>query len=51
MKPPLDKLSRDLEQIRRFEETDVAELSNEMRALVEKYWPWLLEKLPPRVVH
>lgn len=20
----------------------------DMRALVEKHWPWLLEKLPPR---
>ena len=39
-----------LEQIRRFiEEGD--ELSDAMHALVEKYWPWLLEDEPPRVTH
>jgi len=27
------------------------ELSDEMHALVEKYWPWLLDDLPPRVTH
>ena len=47
----VDDLSYDeLEQIRRFiEEGD--ELSDEMQALVEKYWPWLLRDAPPRVTH
>jgi hypothetical protein len=47
----VDKLSHDeLEEIRRFiEEGD--ELSDEMHALVEKYWPWLLEEAPPRAMH
>ena len=26
-------------------------VDDEMRAFVEKYWPWLLEKLPPRKLH
>jgi hypothetical protein len=49
----VDSLSEaELEQIRRFlEETDIDELSDEMHALVEKYWPWLLDELPPRVTH
>jgi hypothetical protein len=47
----VDRLSEaELEKIRRFlEETDIDELSDEMHALVEKYWPWLLDELPPRV--
>ena len=47
----VDNLSHDeLEQIRRFiEEGD--ELSDEMHALIEKYWPWLLHDVPPRVTH
>jgi hypothetical protein len=47
----VDNLSHDeLEELRRFiEEGD--ELSDEMHALVEKYWPWLLEEAPPRVMH
>ena len=47
----IDDLSeRDLERLRRFvEEGD--ELTDEMHALVEKYWPWLLEDAPPRVTH
>jgi hypothetical protein len=47
----VDNLSHDeLEELRRFiEEGD--ELSDEMLALVEKYWPWLLEEAPPRVMH
>jgi hypothetical protein len=51
--PRFDKLSaEELEQIKRFiEETDIAELSDEMRALVETHWPWLLVDLPPRVTH
>jgi hypothetical protein len=51
--PRFDNLSaEELEQIRRFiEETDIDEINGEMRALVEKNWPWLLEKLPPRVSH
>ena len=50
----VDSLSEaELEQIQRFiiEESDVDELSDEMLALVEKYWPWLLDDLPPRVTH
>ena len=27
------------------------QVDDEMRAFVEKHWPWLLEKLPPRKVH
>ena len=48
--PRFDNLSADeLEQIRRFvEETDIDVIDDAMRALVEKHWPWLLEKLPPR---
>jgi predicted transcriptional regulator len=51
--PRFDNLSaEELEQIRRFiEETDIDVISDEMRALVEKNWPWLFEKLPPRVSH
>ena len=47
----VDDLSNDeLEQIRRFiEEGD--ELSDEMHALVEKYWPSLLKHAPPRETH
>jgi hypothetical protein len=39
--PRFDKLSaEELEQIKRFiEETDIDELSDEMRALVETHWP------------
>jgi hypothetical protein len=49
----VDSLSEaELEQMQRFiEEYDVDELSAEMHALVEKYWPWLLDDLPPRVTH
>ena len=49
----VDSLSEaELEQMQRFiEECDVDELSDEMHALVEKYWPWLLDDLPPRVTH
>ena len=45
-----DLCEHDLEQLRRFvEEGD--QLSDELHALVEKYWPWLLEDAPPRVTH
>ena len=49
----VDSLSEaELEQMQRFiEEYDVDELSDEMHALVEKYWPWLLDDPPPRVTH
>jgi hypothetical protein len=49
----VDRLSEaELQQIRRFiEETNVDELSDEMLALGEKYWPWLLDEMPRRVVH
>jgi hypothetical protein len=34
---------------RRFiEETNIDVIDKDMRALVEKHWPWLLAKLPPR---
>jgi hypothetical protein len=42
----------ELEQFRcLFEEVDLEELSDEMQALVGKYWPWLLGRLSPRVIH
>jgi hypothetical protein len=49
----VDRLSEaEIEQFHRFiQETDVDALSAEMHALVEKYWPWLLDDLPPRVTH
>jgi hypothetical protein len=49
--PRYDDLSpEELEHIRRFiEETDIDVLQDEeMWALVEKHWPWLLEKLEPK---
>ena len=51
--PRFDNLSaEELEQIKRFiEKTDIDTIDDEMRALVETHWPWLLEKLPPRVTH
>ncbi len=50
--PRFDNLSaEELEHIKRFiEETDIDPIDDEMRALVETHWPWLL-KLPPRVTH
>jgi hypothetical protein len=47
-----DNLSdKELEQIRRFiEETDIDVIDDETRELVEKHWPWLVAKLPPRTV-
>jgi hypothetical protein len=52
-KPNLDRLSpKKLEQIKRFiNNTDIDVISDEMRALVEKRWPWPVKKLPPRVNH
>ena len=50
--PRFDNLTtEELERIERFlAQTDndswVASEDN-MRALMEKYWPWLLQKLPP----
>ena len=53
MPPPFqveDLSENELEQIRRFiEEGD--ELSDELHALIEKYWPWLLEDEPLRIMH
>ena len=42
--PRLDKLSaEELDQIRRLiENTDIDAVSDKMRELVEKHWPWLL---------
>jgi hypothetical protein len=35
----------ELAQIKRFiEDEDVNEISDELYALVERYWPWLLER-------
>ena len=50
--PRLDKLStEELDQVRRFvEESDIDAIDDEMRELVEKRWPWLVAKLPPRTV-
>jgi hypothetical protein len=28
--------------------TDIDVIDDEMRELVEKHWPWLVAKLPPR---
>jgi hypothetical protein len=52
-RPAVNRLSPDeLEQLKRFiEETDIDVISDEVRALVEKNWPWLLKKLPPRVTN
>jgi hypothetical protein len=50
MLPDLENPSpEDLDQIRRFiEEADRIDAVTEgIRALVEKHWPWLLPKLPP----
>ena len=48
-----DKLTpSELEELKSFiEHSEIEEISDEIRALVEKHWPWLLDKLPPRVVH
>ena len=44
----MTSLNDELEQICRFiEEGD----EQQVHALVEKYWPWLLEHAPPRVTH
>jgi hypothetical protein len=38
-----------LDEIRHFiEDTDVGAIDDATRALVEKRWPWLASKLPPR---
>ena len=41
--------AEELDEIKRFiEEADQIDVvSDEVRALCEKHWPWLLEKLPP----
>ena len=42
----------ELEELKSFiEHSEIEEISDELRALVEKHWPWLLDKLPPQVVH
>jgi len=45
--PRYDDLSEEeLERIRRFiEETDIDVVTDDLRELVEKHWPWLLPKL------
>ena len=39
-----------IEESEAIDVTSPAELE-ELRALVEKHWPWLLEKLPPYTQH
>jgi hypothetical protein len=50
---PREKLSPDeldhLEWL--VEHRKLDDITEEMRALIEKYWPWLLDRLPPRVLH
>lgn len=42
----------ELDQVRQFlEDGDIEDVSDEMRALVEKHWPWLLPKLPQPTLH
>ena len=51
--PRFDNLSsEELERIRRMIEEfeSIEAIDDEMRDLVEKHWPWLVEKLPPRTV-
>jgi hypothetical protein len=33
------------------EHREIDDITEEMRALIEKHWPWLLDRLPPRVLH
>jgi hypothetical protein len=50
--PLRQSLFRELERIRRMIEEfeSIEAIDDEMRDLVEKHWPWLVEKLPPRTV-
>jgi hypothetical protein len=50
---PREKLGSDeLDQLEWLvEHRKLDDLTEEMRALIEKYWPWLLDRLPPRVLH
>jgi hypothetical protein len=42
----------DLEEIRRFiGETDISEINDELRALIEMHWPSFLDKPPSRQDH
>ena len=34
-----------------IENRQLDDITEEMRVLIEKYWPWLLDRLPPRVLH
>ena len=34
-----------------LEHNGLDQITEEMRALIEKHWPWLLDRLPPRVLH
>ena len=51
---PYDELSpQQLARIRRFVEAgdiDTNLVSDELRALVEEHWPWLLPKLEPQTL-
>ena len=51
---PYDELSpQQLTRIRRFVEAgdiDTNLVSDELRALVEEHWPWLLPKLEPQTL-
>ena len=50
---PREKLGSDeLDQLEWLvEHRKLDDLTEEMCALIEKYWPWLLDRLPPRVLH
>ncbi len=49
MPPEFDKLTPDeLEEIRMLiEENEMRVVSESLRRVVAKHWPWLLPKLPP----
>ncbi len=34
-----------------LEHNHLDHITEEMRALIEKHWPWLMDRLPPRVIH
>ena len=45
--------AQELDEIKRYiEEAEIIDVvSDEVRQLVEKHWPWLISKLPPRDKH
>jgi hypothetical protein len=47
--PKKESKPKDLEIIRRFvETTDIHQISDDMRFIVEKHLPWLVWRLPPK---